>query len=115
MQIKNYTKVDFSAITPVPCPCGMSKRAFIQESDGEVSFHVVEISIDAKLHYHKNHREIYYILEGNGFLELDGEKLAVKPGSSIMINPGCRHRALGNLKVINVSLPAFDPEDEFFD
>ena len=115
MEKKNYANVEFSNIMPVPCPCGMSKRAFIQESEGAVSLHVVEISIHAKLHYHKNRREIYYILEGEGFLELDGEKLPVKPGSSIMINPGCRHRALGQLKVVNVSLPAFDPEDEYFD
>ena len=115
MNRKNYAMVDFSGIGAVPCPCGMSRRAYIAESGGKVSFHVVEISRDAKLHYHKNHSEIYYILEGTGFLELDGEKLPVKPGCSVLLKPGCRHRALGQLKVINVSLPAFDPEDEWFD
>jgi hypothetical protein len=32
-----------------------------------------------------------------------------------MIEPGCRHRAVGNLKIINVPVPKFDPEDEWFD
>ena len=27
----------------------------------------------------------------------------------------CRHRALGDLKIVNVSLPVFDPRDEWFD
>jgi len=32
-----------------------------------------------------------------------------------MIHPGCRHRAIGHLKLINVPIPAFDPDDEYFD
>lgn len=48
-------------------------------------------------------------------MELDGERHSVRPGDAILIKPGCRHRAIGRLKVINVAIPAFDPEDEFFD
>ncbi len=29
--------------------------------------------------------------------------------------PGCRHRAVGKMKIVNVSIHAFDPEDEWFD
>jgi mannose-6-phosphate isomerase-like protein (cupin superfamily) len=112
---KRYSIADFSAIAPVECPCGLSRRAYIEASGGNVSFHLLDVKIDAQLHYHKEHTEIYYILEGEGFLELDGEKLPVKPGSSVMIHPYCRHRAIGLLKVINVSLPSFDMNDEFFD
>ena len=115
MSEEKYVVADFSAIVPVPCPCGMSRRAYIEESGHEVSFHVVDIKVDAQYHYHKEHSEIYYILEGEGFLELDGGKIPVKPGISVLIKPGCRHRAIGNLKVINVSMPAFDPTDEYFD
>ncbi|MBR2426628.1 MAG: cupin domain-containing protein [Lentisphaeria bacterium] len=112
---KRYTIADFTAIEPVECPCGLSRRAYIEASEGKVSFHRLDVKIDAQLHYHKEHEEIYYILEGEGFLELDGEKIPVKPGSSVMIHPYCRHRAIGKLKVINVSLPSFDMNDEFFD
>ena len=112
---KRYTIADFTAIEPVECPCGLSRRAYIEASEGKVSFHRLDVKIDAQLHYHKEHEEIYYILEGEGFLDLDGEKLPVKPGSSVMIHPYCRHRAIGQLKVINVSLPSFDVNDEFFD
>lgn len=115
MSEEKYTLIDFDSVLPVPCPCGMSRRAYVEESDGQVSFHVVDIKKDAQYHYHKTHTEIYYILEGEGFLELDGKKHPVKPGMSALIKPGCRHRAIGNLKVINVPLPAFDPEDEYFD
>ena len=77
--------------------------------------HVVEISVDAKAHYHKRLTEIYFVLEGSGQIELDGETYEIKQGNSILIKPGCRHRAIGKLKIINVAIPAFDPEDEWFD
>jgi hypothetical protein len=48
-------------------------------------------------------------------MELDGERHAVRPGDAILIKPGCRHRAIGKLKVLNVPIPAFDPADEWFD
>ena len=48
-------------------------------------------------------------------MELDGTRHPVRSGSAVLIKPGCRHRAIGNLKFINVPIPAFDPEDEYFD
>ncbi|MCZ6675045.1 MAG: cupin domain-containing protein, partial [Verrucomicrobia bacterium] len=79
--------------------------------------HRVDISIDAKTHYHKNLTEFYLILESeaDAYMELDGEKYPVKSMSTIMIKPGCRHRAVGKMKIVNFSVPAFDPEDEWFD
>jgi mannose-6-phosphate isomerase-like protein (cupin superfamily) len=99
----------------VECPCGESRRAFLDEADGVASLHIVDISNDARAHYHKQLTEIYYILEGEGEMELDGERHAVRPGDAILIKPGCRHRAIGRLRVLNVPVPAFDPEDEWFD
>lgn len=110
-----FSIADFADVPAVPCPCGMSRRAFAGSSGGRISFHIVEISADARVHYHKNHIEVYYILEGSGFLEVDGEKTAVCPGMSLLIKEYCRHRAVGKLKIVNVSLPAFDSGDEWFD
>ena len=33
----------------------------------------------------------------------------------IVGKPGCRHRAVGKMGIVNVSIPPFDPEDEWFD
>ena len=102
-------------LAAVDCPCGETRRAFVAESDGVASLHVVEISADARAHYHKGMTEMYYILEGAGEMELDGELHPVRAGDAILIKPGCRHRAIGRLRVLNVPVPAFDPRDEFFD
>ena len=102
-------------LPPEDCPCGQARRAFVDDPDRVASLHVVDVSVDARVHYHKRMTEIYYILEGEGHIELDGERYAVRPGDAILIKPGCRHRAIGRLRVINVPVPAFDPEDEWFD
>lgn len=102
-------------LAPVACPCGTTRRAFVDDPDRVASLHVVDISVDARTHYHKRLTEIYYILEGEGEMELDGELYPVKPGDAVLIKPGCRHRAVGKLKVLNVPIPAFDPNDEWFD
>ncbi len=112
---KNYLVDQLDEIPPVPCPCGQARRAFATDDEGVASAHLVDILKDAKLHYHKKMHEIYIILEGEGYMELDGEKVPVKPMTSILIKPGCRHRAVGDLKIINVPIPAFDPADEWFD
>jgi mannose-6-phosphate isomerase-like protein (cupin superfamily) len=99
----------------IACPCGETHRAFVDDPGGVASLHIVDISADARAHYHKWLSEIYYILEGEGEMEVDGERHPVRPGDAILIKPECRHRAIGRLKVINVAIPAFDPEDEWFD
>ncbi len=108
-----YSVVDLNGVEPVECPCGLTRRAFLDDVDGTASMHLVEIKKDAATHFHKRLTEIYYILEGTGVLELDGERLPVRPGMAILIKPGCRHRAIGELKILNVPVPAFDPDDEW--
>lgn len=113
--MKNYRLADLNAIDPVRCPCGFSRRAFATPDNALATMHVVEIQKDARTHYHKKMTEIYLVLEGEGHLELDGELVPVRPMTSIMIQPGCRHRAIGKLKIVNVAIPAFDEADEWFD
>jgi len=54
-------------------------------------------------------------VECPGEMELDGLWVPVKPLTAVFIKPGCRHRAVGRMRVINVPIPAFDPADEWFD
>jgi mannose-6-phosphate isomerase-like protein (cupin superfamily) len=64
-----------------------------------------------------DHTEIYYILEcgADAAMELDGERVGVRPGSAVFIPPLTRHRAVGKMKILNVVVPPFDPADEWFD
>ena len=113
--MSNYAVAQLDNIETIHCPCGFTRRAFTQDEDQSATIHLLDVQVDARTHYHKKITEIYLILEGEGQMELDGEVLPVKPMTSVMIKPGCRHRAIGELKVIIVAMPAFDPQDEWFD
>ena len=111
----NFAITHLPDVAAVPCPCGQSRRAFVTPDNSVASIHLVDIKTDTATHYHKKLTEIYLILEGEGHMELDGELHPVKPMTSILIKPGCRHRAIGQMKIVNIPIPTFDPEDEYFD
>jgi mannose-6-phosphate isomerase-like protein (cupin superfamily) len=103
-------------VSPVPCPCGQSTR-IVTAADGlGCSFHVTEIR-DSVRHYHRRSAEIYYVLDGTGRMELNGDTVDIVPGSVITIEPGTRHRLFSETgaRTIVVAVPAFDPDDEHFD
>jgi mannose-6-phosphate isomerase-like protein (cupin superfamily) len=114
-ETKRYRLVQMDEVPATDCPCGQAKRAFADEPGAPASLHITDITEEATTHYHQRMTEIYYVLEGEGEMELDGERFPVRPGSAVMIHPGCRHRAIGTLRIINVPVPAFDPSDEHFD
>lgn len=112
---KRYILEKLDDLPTVRCPCGEVHRAFLNDPDQTASVHLLSIREDSKIHYHKKGTEIYIILDGNGYLELDGDQIPVQPFTSVMIKPGCRNRAVGKLTIINIPIPSFDPKDEWFD
>ena len=112
-----YEVVDFVDLEGVSCPCGIARRAFADVSDFPGTVHVTEISVEARLHYHKRLTETYYFLEcaPDAKMQLNDDLVDVHPGVCILIRPGVRHRAVGKMKVLIVVFPKFDPEDEWFD
>jgi len=112
-----YEIVDFESISPTPCPCGTARRGLAEVPDFPGTIHVTEISSQAKTHYHKKLTETYYILEcrPGAQLELDQQLIDLAPGMCVMIRPGTRHRAIGEMKILNIVYPKFDPLDEWFD
>lgn len=113
--MKRYTKVDLPEAPVVECCCGTVRRAFVDVDDAPASVHLLKVKDEPTSHYHQKTAEIYLVLEGEGHLELDGELVAVKPLSAVLIRPGCRHRALGALTIINIPVPKHDAEDFFHD
>ena len=111
----NYLVSQLDQVPPQRCPCGFTRRAFADVGENAASLHLVEIQDDSRVHYHKRMTEIYLVLEGEGEMELDGVRIPIKPMTAIYIKPGCRHRAIGKLRIVNIPIPAFDESDEWFD
>lgn len=109
----NYMIARLDELDPVACPCGAARRAFAVADNPTATMHLVDISADSKAHYHRKMTEIYLVLAGTGRIELDGESFPLEPMTAVFIKPLCRHRAVGNLRIVNVAIPAFDPHDEW--
>jgi len=94
--------------------CGYRKRLITGE-DFEGA-NVTFLSVyEAERHYHRRSTEIYYVLKGAGSLELNGDSVDLEPGTLVMIPPGTRHHAEGELEVLIVGVPPFDPADTVTD
>ena len=100
-------------VEPVPCPCGSSIRPITKADTPVANLHVTHIQ-DSRKHYHKNATEYYYILEGTGKMELDGDTIDLEPGQVIYIPPGVAHRGYGDFRAVIFGVPAMEHTDEFF-
>jgi mannose-6-phosphate isomerase-like protein (cupin superfamily) len=67
-------------------------------------------------HYHKISEEFYFILEGSGEMELDGETRTLLPGDAALIPPRSWHtlRALSPLRMLCCCAPPYSHEDTYF-
>jgi len=110
-----YRFAQVDEIAPAACPCGLSRRAFAGEDGAAASVHVTDITAEARVHYHKKLTEVYLILAGEGHMELDGRRVPVRPMTAVLVEPLCRHRAVGNIRAAIFVTPPFEAADEWFD
>jgi mannose-6-phosphate isomerase-like protein (cupin superfamily) len=112
-----YEVIDFAEVPAVACPCGWARRALADVADFPGTLHVTEITADERMHYHRRLTETYFVLEcqPGAQLQLDDQRIDLRPGVCVLIRPGVRHRAIGTMRVLILALPKFDPEDEWFD
>lgn len=68
-------------------------------------------------HYHKLSEEFYYLLEGRGVMELDGERREVGVGDAILIPAGAWHQitASEDLRFLCCCAPPYDHEDTYLE
>ena len=72
-----------------------------------------------KRHHHRESEEFYYLLEGSGEMEIEGERAPVEPGDAILIPAGARHQIRadedGPLRFLCCCAPPYRHDDTFFD
>ena len=96
--------------------CGWRYRLISREDQDQgvaAWAHVVDIE-GAREHYHQRGTELYYVLEGEGALRLDGTEHPVRTGSLVHIPPGVIHGAKGRMRVLVVGIPDIADDDLFF-
>ena len=70
-------------------------------------------------HYHRKSEELYFILEGEGVMELDGSTKPIGPGDAILIPPNAWHQITASntsqLRFLCCCSPPYSHEDTYFE
>src|ERR1700733_11637431 len=94
--------------------CGW-RHLLVSRQDSDVAAWAHAVDIDgAREHYHRIATELYYVLDGEGCVVLDGVEHAVEKGSLVHIPPGVVHGAKGRIRVLVVGIPDISDGDLFF-
>jgi mannose-6-phosphate isomerase-like protein (cupin superfamily) len=117
MEIRKYDQQE-----PFTTKDGSTIRSLLDLSNAPVarqSLAEATLAVGAKTdrHYHKRSEEFYYILEGTGRMEMDGEQCEVGVGDAILIPAGCWHQieAIESLRFLCCCAPPYAHEDTYFD
>jgi mannose-6-phosphate isomerase-like protein (cupin superfamily) len=94
--------------------CGWRDRLISKEDQQVAAWaHAVDIE-GARPHYHRRATELYYVIEGEGVVILDGTEHPVRKGSIVHIAPGVLHAARGRMRVLVIGIPDISDQDCFF-
>lgn len=101
---------------------GSTIRSILDRTNGPVQNQsLAEARVPAgsatQRHYHQLAEEFYFILEGRGTMDLDGETREVGPGDCILIPPSVWHTiaAREDLRFLCCCAPPYAHEDTYFE
>lgn len=112
------------AAVPFETADGSTIRSLLDRSNAPVANHsLAEATIEAGTattrHHHRISEEIYYLVEGSGTMELDGERRAVSAGDAILIPPGAWHQISADagtrIRLLCSCSPPYSHDDTHFD
>ena len=116
MTIRNITQQP-----PFTTKDGSTIRSILDRANAPVRHQslaeaTVPVGQPTQRHWHRESEEFYYILEGHGTMEIDGEMHPVGPGDGILIPPGAWHQitAVETLRFLCCCAPPYAHEDTFF-
>ena len=108
--------------TPFTTKDGSTIRSILDRTNAPVQNQsLAEARVSAggatQRHYHKIAEEFYFILEGRGTMEIDGETRTVVPGDAILIPPGAWHAIAAEeaLRFLCCCAPPYSHDDTYFE
>jgi mannose-6-phosphate isomerase-like protein (cupin superfamily) len=110
-----------SAQPPFTTKDGSTIRSILDRTNAPVQNQslaeaTVPVGRPTERHYHKLSEEFYFILEGKGVMEINGEEREVSTGDAILIPPGAWHQitASQTLRFLCCCAPPYAHEDTYF-
>jgi mannose-6-phosphate isomerase-like protein (cupin superfamily) len=115
--------VQYDQITePLITPSGEQISELIGKASGDQSNHslahiVIPPGKSSAPHYHQLSQESYFMLEGEGQMQVNEHQFVLKPGQVCYIEPGETHQISnqgdGDLVFLAICVPPWVPEDSF--
>ena len=109
---ESFTTADGSTIREL---LGLPTSSARNQSLAEAT---LEPGRSTRRHYHRESEEIYYLVEGSGEMEVDGERANVEPGDAILIPPGAWHEiraSAAGLRFLCSCAPPYRHADTYFE
>ncbi|MDH3225768.1 MAG: cupin domain-containing protein [Thermoleophilia bacterium] len=102
---------------------GSTIRSLLDRSNAPVANQslaeaTIAVGTATQRHYHRESEEFYFLLEGEGHIEIDGVSRTVSPGDAILIPPGSWHQITADsgleIRMLVCCAPPYRNEDTFF-
>jgi mannose-6-phosphate isomerase-like protein (cupin superfamily) len=79
----------------------------------------LEPSQATQRHVHRVTEEIYFVVKGQGDMEVDGEHAQIRPGDAVLIPAGAWHSLENNgtseLRILCCCVPPYSHDDTYFE
>ena len=116
------TVVNLATQVPFTTKDGSTIRSILDRTNAPVTNQsLAEARVPAgsatERHYHRRSEEFYFLLEGTGRMEVDGEWRQVAAGDAILIPAGAWHTIMAEseLRFLCCCAPPYAHEDTFFE
>jgi len=116
------TVLNLAGQTPFVTKDGSKIRSILDRTNAPVEKQslaeaTVQAGASTQRHYHKLSEEFYFILEGRGRMEIDGETKKVEPGDAVLIPAGAWHTIAADesLKFLCCCAPPYSHEDTYIE
>jgi mannose-6-phosphate isomerase-like protein (cupin superfamily) len=106
-----------AAAEPFTTKDGSTIRELLYTAGQSLAEATLEAGRATARHYHRRSEEIYFVLDGAGEIEIDGERRGVAPGDAVLIPTGARHQitAETRLRFLCCCAPPYAHDDTFLD
>lgn len=106
-----------SAVEPFTTKDGSEIREYVHTEAQSLAEATLASRQATQRHFHRRSEEIYFLIEGGGTMEIDGEERDVSVGDAILIPAGAWHTLTAGpdgVRLLCCCVPPYSHDDTYF-